>query len=68
MGHRPSTLENAGVNIGSIQRTHGHENRITTEIYLHSIRNPERVAMNVYEKVTGDKVPHRRDDKKRRSP
>jgi len=54
-----STLENAGVNISSIQRILGHENRTTTEIYLHSIGNPERVAMDVYERVTGEKVPHK---------
>jgi hypothetical protein len=52
-------LENAGVNISSIQRILGHENRTTTEIYLHSIGNPERVAMDVYERVTGEKVPHK---------
>jgi integrase len=50
-----STLENAGVNISSIQRILGHENRTTTEIYLHSIGDPERVAMDVYERVTGAK-------------
>ncbi len=54
-----STLENAGVNISSIQRILGHENRTTTEIYLHSIGSPERVAMDVYERVTGEKVPHK---------
>jgi tryptophanyl-tRNA synthetase len=32
-----STLDNANVNIGEIQRILGHENRSTTEIYLHSI-------------------------------
>jgi integrase len=46
-----STLENAGANISSIQRILGHENRTTTEIYLHSIGDPERVAMNLYEQV-----------------
>ncbi len=46
-----STLETAGVSVSSIQRIPGHENRTTTEIYLHSIGNPERVAMNVYDEV-----------------
>ena len=32
-----SLLEQANVPIGSIQRLLGHENRATTEIYLHSI-------------------------------
>ena len=32
-----SVLDSANVNIGSIQRILGHENRTTTEIYLHSI-------------------------------
>jgi len=47
-----SVLENANVNIGSIQRILGHENRSTTEIYLHSIGESERNAMRVYEQST----------------
>jgi integrase len=47
-----STLDNANVNIGSIQRILGHENRTTTEIYLHSIGEAEREAMNVFERIT----------------
>lgn len=47
-----STLDNANVNISSIQRILGHENRTTTEIYLHSIGEAEREAMNVFERVT----------------
>ncbi len=47
-----STLDHANVNIGAIQRILGHENRSTTEIYLHSIGEAEREAMNIFERVT----------------
>ena len=47
-----SVMDNSNVPIGSIQRILGHENRTTTEIYLHSIGNSERNAMAVYEQVT----------------
>ena len=40
-------LEQSGVPIGSIQRILVHESRITTEIYLHSIGESERTAMDV---------------------
>ena len=42
-----SLMEQANVPIGSIQRLLGHENRSTTEIYLHSIGESERDAMDV---------------------
>jgi integrase len=42
-----SLLEQANVPIGSIQRLLGHENRTTTELYLHSIGESERQAMDV---------------------
>ena len=42
-----SMLDHANVPIGSIQRILGHENRTTTEIYLHSIGDAEREAMDV---------------------
>ena len=42
-----SMLDSAGVPIGSIQRLLGHENRSTTEIYLHSIGDHEREAMDL---------------------
>jgi integrase len=52
-----STLDNANVNIGAIQRLLGHENRSTTEIYLHSIGEAEREAMRVFEEMTQTKSP-----------
>ena len=42
-----SLLDHANVPIGSIQRILGHENRTTTEIYLHSIGESERYAIDV---------------------
>lgn len=46
-----SVMEKENVPIGSIQRILGHENRTTTEIYLHSIGEAEREAMAIYEKA-----------------
>ena len=40
-------LDSAKVPIGSIQRILGHENRATTEIYLHSVGEGERHAMDI---------------------
>jgi integrase len=40
-----SILDDLGVHIGVIQRILGHQNRRTTEIYLHSIGEAERDAM-----------------------
>jgi integrase len=42
-----SLLEQENVPIGSIQRILGHENRLTTEIYLHSIGDSEKQAMQI---------------------
>ena len=42
-----SMLDQANVPIGSIQRILGHENRTTTEIYLHSIGDSERRAVDI---------------------
>jgi integrase len=55
-----SILDGANVSIGCIQRILGHEQRTTTEIYLHSIGNSEREAMNVFETVmeSAEKVTH----------
>lgn len=46
-----SAMERAGVSITSIQAILGHETRLTTEIYLHSVGQAERVAMEVFEKL-----------------
>ena len=46
-----SLMDNAGVNTGSIRRILGHEKRSTTEIYLHSIGDSEREAMDIFEQA-----------------
>ncbi len=46
-----STMDQNNVPIGSIQRILGHENRTTTEIYLHGISGQEREAISVYEQA-----------------
>jgi integrase len=52
-----SVLDRENVPIGSIQRILGHENRTTTEIYLHSIGEAEREAMAIYERACQDDLP-----------
>lgn len=42
-----SLLDHQNVPIGDIQRILGHENRKTTEIYLHSIGNSQQAAMDI---------------------
>lgn len=44
-----SLMEHHNVPIGAIQRILGHENRSTTEIYLHSLEKAEFEAMRVLE-------------------
>jgi integrase len=46
-----SIMENGNVPIGSIQRILGHENRSTTEIYLHGLSGSERDAMDIFEQA-----------------
>jgi integrase len=49
-----STLENNNVPIATIQRILGHENRATTELYLHSIGQSERTAIAILENPNGN--------------
>jgi integrase len=44
-----SIMDNNNAPIAAIQRILGHENRTTTEIYLHTMRDAERLAISVYE-------------------
>jgi len=46
-----SVLDDLGVPIGVTQRILGHENRKTTELYLHSIGEAERKAMQKLESI-----------------
>ncbi|MBF0224662.1 MAG: site-specific integrase [Desulfobacterales bacterium] len=46
-----SIMDNGNVPIGSIQKILGHENRKTTEIYLHSIGEAEREAILTFEEL-----------------
>jgi integrase len=50
-----SILDNSNTPIGSIQKLLGHENRTTTEIYLHTIGQAERDAIDVLENETSQK-------------
>ncbi len=47
-----SIMAKRNVPIGAIQKILGHENRTTTEIYLHNIGNMEREAIVAYEQAT----------------
>ncbi len=44
-----SIMDSHNVPLGAIQRILGHENRSTTEIYVHSLIEIKRAAMSVYE-------------------
>ncbi len=46
-----SVMENNNVPIGGIQKVLGHENRETTEIYLHTARDSQRRAFEAYEQA-----------------
>ena len=49
-----SIMDNHNVPLGAIQEILGHENRSTTEIYLHSLSGTAQKAMQVYERVKMD--------------
>jgi len=57
-------MDNNNVPIGAIQRILGHENRTTTEIYLHSIGTTERDAINIFEAATEKSLPKSLPSKK----
>ncbi|MFH1154196.1 MAG: tyrosine-type recombinase/integrase [Pseudomonadota bacterium] len=46
-----SLLDHENAPIGTVQRILGHENRLTTEIYLHSIGEGERTAVGCLDKI-----------------
>jgi integrase len=46
-----SIMDGNNVPLGAIQRILGHENRKTTEIYLHSIGDLEREAIDAFERA-----------------
>lgn len=65
-----SIMDQSNVPIGTIQRILGHENRATTEIYLHSIGQAEREAMVLFEKARAKKshTDSHTDDRRSRRP
>lgn len=50
-----SVLDQRGARLGDIQRILGHENRKTTEIYLHSIGEDQRETIAILEKPVREK-------------
>jgi hypothetical protein len=50
-----SLLENNNVPVGVIQKVPGHENRSTTEIYLHNLGTSDREAMALREQSSRKK-------------
>jgi hypothetical protein len=47
-----SLLDRTNVKLWSIQRILGHENRTITEIYLRSVEEAHREAMEIFEQVS----------------
>ncbi|MBF0622712.1 MAG: tyrosine-type recombinase/integrase, partial [Magnetococcales bacterium] len=62
-----SVMENGNVPIGSIQRVLGHENRSTTEIYLHGLSGADREAMEAFE-LARQKSPTQSPTQKQKEP
>ena len=60
-----SVMDSKNVPLGSIQRILGHENRTTTEIYLHSIGESERDAIDVLEAASEKSLSKSLSDKKK---
>ena len=60
-----SLMDNNNVPMGSIQKLLGHENRRTTEIYLHSIGHAERDAISVFENAVKKSHTNSHTEKKR---
>jgi integrase len=63
-----SIMDERNVPLGAIQRILGHENRRTTEIYLHSVSNTERDAMAIYERARQDShtISHTKEKEQRK--
>ncbi len=53
-----SVMERNNVPVSSIQKLLGHESRLTTEIYLHSLGESEKEAMAIFERAS-QKFTHR---------
>lgn len=53
-----SVMDTNAAPLGSIQRILGHESRTTTEIYLHSLGDSEREAMEIFERAMKEKSSH----------
>ena len=53
-----SVMDHANVPVSAIQRILGHENRATTEIYLHSIGNAEKEAITAFENASVNQFSH----------
>jgi len=51
-------IDRSNITLGSIQRILGHENLTTTEIYLHSIDEIDRAAVEYLEAQIEKKVSH----------
>ncbi len=45
-------MESNNVPVSSIQILLGHESRLTTEVYLHSLGESEKEAMAVFERAS----------------
>ncbi len=63
-----SIMDNNNVPLGAIQSILGHENRTTTEIYLHNIGNSEKEAILIYESARSFSHTDSHTDKTRSQP